>query len=50
MTDDERLSLKRRIVEILYSELYADGLGDIDGRQEAASRIIAEIVEPRDAS
>lgn len=51
MSGDDAETLKRKIVEILYSELNEDGHGGIDGRQEAADRIIAEIIAPlRDAS
>ena len=50
MTEDEAKALKQKIVEILYAELdvaeYEPGYSSIEGRQEAADRIIAEIIAP----
>jgi hypothetical protein len=38
--------IKQRIILILYDELYVSGDHSIEGRLEAADRIIAEIVAP----
>lgn len=38
--------MKQRIILILYDELYIFGEHSIEGRLEAADRIIAEIVAP----
>ena len=50
MTRDDAETLKQRIIEILHEELYGQGKGDIDGRQKAADRIIAEIIAPIQAA
>jgi hypothetical protein len=46
MAEDTPNGMKQRIILILYDELYVAGDQSIEGRLEAADRIIAEIVKP----
>lgn len=45
-TEDTLNGMKQRIILILYDELYVSADQSIEGRLEAADRIIAEIVAP----
>ena len=48
--EDTLNGMKQRIILILYDELYVSGDQSIEGRLEAADRIIAEIVAPIQAA